>query len=369
MVLVALAVVAAVVVWAGPRVASIARVALDDVHARHKTPAAAGGAELNGLTVTDLDGVPAWPMPLRLVFNTIKYPADSHEAVHDTATTRLANHGKKKVKVTALTVSGPFKLVTPAKLPVTVKPGGHVDVTIRFTADSGAAKGSVQTGSLNLRTAAGSSAGTTIALAGWWQLQSEHNLEPSVHDLTTMFGLNVALPSSFYGRGAVHAFSTDEVLSPYWRRLDPGRPVTIDELASWYHYGVASTLTWFAEGSRTRTPWATTGKYQSQTVLPRTASGTDPDALSSGSIDPDGAFGFRIDNQSSDPTLNSQTADRAAGCKSTTCGNYVRAFQLHAADGSPLSGTYLITEDDGGAQPNYDYNDHVYILSNVRPAS
>jgi hypothetical protein len=371
--LIVLVVAAGAVVWAGPRVSHLTQVAVNGLAGNGTSSASSSGraaaaATVAGLTATDLDAPAVWPMPDRMVFNTIKFPADSHEAVHDTSAMRLANSTKHPIKVTALEVTGPYALVSPPKLPLSLKPRAHLDVTVRFTADSGGAEGSVETGTLKVATKASGAKSSTIALEGWWQNLSEHNLEPSVADLKSMFGLNVTLPARFYTRGEVKAFSSDEVLSPYWRRLDPSAPVRVDELASWFHYGVESKLTWFAQGSTTQDPWATTGAFQSQTVLPQTASASSPGALSAGAITPSGAFGFHIDNQSSDPTQNSQTADRAAGCKSTTCGNYVRAFQLHAADGSVLKGSYLIVEDDGGAQPNYDYNDHVYILSNVQPA-
>src|SRR6201999_2629537 len=57
----------------------------------------------------------------------------------------------------------------------------------------------------------------------------------------------------------------------------------------------------------------------------------------------------------------------ANGCTTTVCGSHVRAFQLHNADGSLIAGSYLIVEDAGGV--NYDYNDNVYVINNVQPDS
>ena len=68
----------------------------------------------------------------------------------------------------------------------------------------------MESGSLKITTnAKGAGSSPTIALEGWWQNLSEHNLEPSVSDLTSMFGLDVAVPEHFYTtRGAAQAFSS-----------------------------------------------------------------------------------------------------------------------------------------------------------------
>jgi hypothetical protein len=170
------------------------------------------------------------------------------------------------------------------------------------------------------------------------------------------------------GIGEVKAFSSDEVLSPYWTRKDKSKPVTVNEIAAFHTYPQANALDYFYKGhSGTLHAFSTSGAAQAQSLLPRTASSSTPTAKSSGSFSPAGTFGLKVDLEFSDPKLNEQSVDRSKGCNTTLCGNHVRAFQLHNASGSLRGGSYLIIEDAGGV--NYDYNDNVYILNNVKPAS
>jgi hypothetical protein len=332
------------------------------------TPAAAQVTAAAGLTGTNLDAPAALPMPDRMVFNRIQYPDERREAVHDTGTLRLGNSAGRGIKVTELAVTGPYQLVSAPKLPATIAPGKHLDLKVRFTARTGAARGSVKTGTLKITTnAPGDEPSPTITLSGWWQRVSEHGEEPSVRRMTALFGLHVALPASIYSNGAVRKFSADEVLSPYWRRRDPAVPATIEEIAVWFRYGRANHVTWFAPGSTAAQPWSSSAANQDQTLLPH--AGSTGNAPSTGDIEPAGAFGFTVDKQSSDPARNSAKADLAHGCGAPQCGQHVRAFQLHAADGSVLKGTYLIMEDDATSKVTWDYNDHLYLVSNVQPAA
>ncbi len=320
------------------------------------------------LTLTNLDGLPNWPMPEVMAFNRIQTRASSSEAVHDTATTRLSNTGTSSITVSKLTLSGPFALVSAPKLPITIGSGNHLDVKIKFTAVSGGSKGSEEKGALKITSNAGTNPTPSITLDGWWQNLSEHVLEPFIPNLKDMFGLFVALPANMHDSGEVKTFSSDELLSPYWVKRDPSKPVTVNEIASFHTFPLVNTLTWYSKGnSGTQHAFSTAGKYQAQSVLPRTASTSTPTAPSSGSVNPTGAFGLRVDAEYGDPALNDQKVDRSKGCTTTLCGNHVRVFQLHNHTGTLRGGSYLVVEDANGV--NYDYNDNVYILNNVKPAS
>jgi hypothetical protein len=130
------------------------------------------------LTVTNLDGLPNWPMSKMMVFNRIQTKANSAQAVHDTAVTRLSNTGKTAIKISKLTFKGPFALVSPPKLPATIAPGGHLDLKVKFTSLTIGSKGQLETGSLTVASNAGTSPTAVISLHGWWQNLSEHSLDP-----------------------------------------------------------------------------------------------------------------------------------------------------------------------------------------------
>jgi hypothetical protein len=46
----------------------------------------------------------------------------------------------------------------------------------------------------------------------------------------------------------------------------------------------------------------------------------------------------------------------------------VRFFPLKNADNSVVPDTYIVTMDYSGASINFDFNDNIYIISNIKPA-
>ena len=102
-----------------------------------------------------------------------------------------------------------------------------------------------------------------------------------------------------------------------------------------------------------------------QSILPRKNDAGN--TVAQGTFTPTGAFGLKIDPEWSDPTRNSSSRrqherlPRAPRSVATTCGS-----------GRPRTGrvpvianTYLVSMDYSGI--NYDYNDNVYLVSNMKP--
>jgi len=217
-----------------------------------------------------------------------------------------------------------------------------------------------------------------VKLAGLWQTQSENYKEPSIYDIVSAFGYTTALrPVSVPDQdisalhGKVIPQSRDEVMSAYWQPLDTAQPVTVSQIAAYHGQGVTARIDWFNKGSRSPTfPIFTHDYRDGQTLLPRDASNGRPATSSfrptSNTVASVPTFGFVVDNaEASDPVLNSQSADRSAGCTGA-CGNHVRFFLLRGPDGAVIPGQYLMIMDYSGI--NYDFQDNVYIVSNVRPA-
>ena len=99
----------------------------------------------------------------------------------------------------------------------------------------------------------------------------------------------------------------------------------------------------------------------SQTVNPRRSDGKRGTATFTNKA----AFGFKIDSEYSDHRLNNAALDKTAGCVGT-CGQDVRFFKVRNANGNVKKGKYIMTMDFSGM--NYDYNDDVFLLENVKPA-
>src|SRR4029434_7759855 len=77
---------------------------------------------------------------------------------------------------------------------------------------------------------------------------------------------------------------------------------------------------------------------------------------------PTKAFGFRVDGEWSDPTLNGPVAGNP-----DDQGHHVRFWVLRDKSGNIVPNTYLMSMDYSGI--NYDYQDNVYIVTNLKPFS
>ena len=83
-----------------------------------------------------------------------------------------------------------------------------------------------------------------------------------------------------------------------------------------------------------------------------------------GSFTPTGSFGIKIDPEWSDPTKNNQQPDIDGGCLGP-CGHHVRFWPVRDRDGVLVPNTWLVSMDYAGI--NYDYNDNVYLVTNMKP--
>ena len=155
----------------------------------------------------------------------------------------------------------------------------------------------------------------------------------------------------------------DEVLSPYWKALDNTLPVTVQQLAAYHTQGKKASIYWFAKGSSTTAVLATQDPRYAQTLLPRIDGSTTAPVI--GSFKNSGTFGFKIDSEWSDPTKNNTAPDVTKGCVAP-CGHHVRVWPAKDRSGGAMAGTYLMSMDYSGI--NYDYNDNVFLITNVTPS-
>jgi hypothetical protein len=158
------------------------------------------------------------------------------------------------------------------------------------------------------------------------------------------------------GGGRVQAVG-EEVLSPYWLRANTNRPVSVRMIASFHSQGDPVVLRHHNKGSTTTTTLFTSAGEDAQTLFPQNSALTGP---AQGTFTPGSTpFGFRVDNEWSDPTRNVQEQPGGG------YGHHLRFFPLRNTDGNLIPDTYLLIMDYEGI--NYDYNDNIYIISNVRP--
>lgn len=349
------------------------------------------------LTLENLSGA---PYNDRLVFNRIGNPNWTNKdgtpvvlMMHDTNTVRVKNTGTQAVTIQSANFSkGAWKLEN-ASLPINVPAGGQTELTVRFVGDSaqqndgqcrigtiGDDKGKIVNcyfeGTLTLNTDNPSNSRKVVQLAGVWQSRPESDeREPSLQEIVNLFGYKTVLLKSGESlndgyKGTVKTVG-DEVLMPYLLRVDASKPVVIRQIAAFHGAPQNETVKWFDQGnSGNLRQIIDHDRLDAQTVLPRTYQFKGP---AQASFNPTGAFGFKVDFEWSDPVLNRRDADNPpAGIDRSNCkrqnaeGHNVRFWPLKNRDGTVEANTYLMAMD--AFCINYDYNDNVYVVSNVKPA-
>ena len=147
------------------------------------------------------------------------------------------------------------------------------------------------------------------------------------------------------------------MLSNYWVSADGGA-VSARQLVAYHTQGSDATLSWFAKGSRTANEIMTTGGAEGQSFLPHLLD--DEDEPATGVFIPTGQFGLRVGSEFTDDALNDQEESGGGW------GHHVRMYPAKDAAGNPIPNAWLMTMDYSGI--NYDYQDNVYLLTNLRPA-
>ena len=312
--------------------------------------AAADGPEIG---TDNLDAAPYYD---RLAFHRIQNNPVGN-GMHDTATIRLRNTGTAPLNVTGVGIAaGPYQVVSAAGLPGTIPVGGTADVTVRFIATSGR----VTAGTLRVTSNDADEGTLDIPLSGYWQVEPENQQEPSLQEVLDVLDIRTVLQNpgqQLTNGGRIEAVG-DEVVSPYWMRASPDRPVTVRQLAAFHTSNEGHAVRWFRKGEFTNvTSVLTHSTADAQTLLPRNATNT---GAASGSFTTTSVFGFKIQNEWSDPTQNLVTGGHA-----TDQGHHVRFFSYKDRTGAVVRDTWLMVMDFAGV--NYDYNDNVYVVSNMRP--
>ena len=325
------------------------------------TGAPASAAATGKLSISNPDVLPG---SQSVVLSAIRYKADNAQGMHRTTTLVLRNTGTSSLTVTSLSATGPFTLTSPAARPVKLKKGESTTVTATFTATTGTKDGQWRSGTGSIRwTSAGKTHKAAIKLSGWWQKYSEHNLEPSLATLVHRFGYPSKMPANAHtGTGQYKKFSKDEVLSSYWKRYSSKKSARITQLGAFHTYPSGVEVSKYSRGDKNKAFRIFSGHVNdSQSVLPRRSDGKRGTATFTSK----GTFGIKIDSEYSDHRFNNAAADKAAGCVGT-CGQHVRFFKVRSANGHVKKGKYIMTMDFSGV--NYDFNDNVFLLENVKPA-
>ena len=320
------------------------------------------------------------PDPDRLVFSRIETPdADLPNATQDLSTVRIVNTGNKDLVISNVKLnaaSTDFQLMNAPSTPLTLRRNRSYDLNVRFVAQGG----DTRRGNIVLTTNDRDEPTKTIALTGFWQSHSEQNpggisQEPSLSELFDVLGYRTAAVNagqSIDGNGKVEAVG-DEVLADAWAAADASKPVTIIELASFHAQGNVDQVAWYPTGKpyygvddpRNPGPDANGPRNvifendpsYGQTLLPREK---DTTGFAHGSFMPGTrTFGLRVSGEFSDDELNNQVSGDLGG-------HHFRFYPARDARNNFIPDTWLVAMDFSSI--NFDYNDHLFLVRNLRPA-
>ncbi|HEV7298651.1 MAG TPA: choice-of-anchor D domain-containing protein [Tepidisphaeraceae bacterium] len=295
----------------------------------------------------------------RLLFHRIgTQNATIGDVVRDVNSLRIRNTGSQDLTISNVTVPSGWILLDAPTQPIA--PGAFYDLKVQFVFDGGNSA-STRSGTLTFNTNDADEPSVSVTLAGRYQVQSENDREPNLQAIFNLFGYRTQALSSGQSftanKGKVEAFG-DEVLSPYWQQADSQRPVQVRQLAAFHTQGSSATIRRHTKGSTSLTSIVTHDNREAQSILPhRSSTGGTLDAF--GSFNATGTFGFNLDGEWSDDTLNPQ--EKPGG----GYGHHVRFYVAKDASGNVIPNTYLAVMDYRSI--NYDFQDNVYLISNVKP--
>jgi len=336
-----------------------------------------------------LQNMDGQPFADRMVFNRIEN-LDSliPNVVHDTASLLIRNTGNQTLNISSLVLNGGWSFVSGGNA-TSISPGSTTTVKLKFTGVGSGVKSQLN-GSLVINSDDPDEPATTITLAGFWQSYSEQTpsnkyAEPTLVEFMKVFGYgtSVLFTGQNMNTGGKPIKVGEEVLSGYWQRADVNAPVSVQMLAALHKQSATDLLTgdlvntnssvkWFYQGSTTYTSLFKHNQTEGQSFFPHLDNSTTQ--MAAGTFAPNSnAFGFKVDSRYSDDALNPLDLDLNDPTFTTTIpgtGHAFRFYPLKDRDGKLIANTYLMTQDYTGiSYANYDYQDNIYLVSNVMPVS
>jgi len=317
----------------------------------------------------------------RLIFNYVQNPdTNVPNVVHSQQTLEIEDTTSTPLVISSMAVSGPWALVgAPAGgyTDVTVNEGTPLMVTLAFTQRTLPAHSYNETnyttdpnggaeinGSLAINSNDPSSPTTQVALAGYWQQLSNSNTEPNLQTITNLLAgyqtvINPTPIPDLTEPNGVQLYGS-EVAATSWEAANPTQPVSLQQIGAFRTEGNNATVYWYTAQGQQSTKLFTDAANQGQSLLPTLSSG----GLAEASFTPTGAFGLRVDNEYSTDSINVAAGNTGGG------GHHFRFFPLVDGTGKTVANTYIVAMDYGTLQTeNFDFNDNVFIVSNIRPSS
>lgn len=284
-----------------------------------------------------------------LVFNRIGGGLYGGMKFHEASTLRIINTGERSaLQISNLSISPAFTLPK-GETSLTLSPGEAYDLEVAFVEDTGA-KG-VRRGTLTLNSNAINSSAQTVTLFGMYMVTPEGSRELSPQQIANTFDYRIYIPMPLSSEPD-SPLAGSEVRSKFWTRADASKLVYVRQLAAFH--GCCTSEDYF------QITGTGGGSFRhlnvdGQSVLPRKSSSQDPAEMLL------------------NPT-SSRFELRIAGYSTNTSGALgVRLWPVRTRDNRPLKDTYLVIQDFvqngcGAGSANCDYNDNMYLVTNIKPS-
>ena len=329
-----------------------------------ETPARQGQLELINTTVT-VDG--ETPLGFSDDWLTMSYiaeiPVQEHPEwenlkMYSSATLKLTNTGEGPLQLTRmmLSESAPFTLQRP-KLPLTLAPDESYDLRVTFTEKSGE-KG-VRRATLTLQS--DNAAPTTVQLAGLFMREPEGNNEVTLQQIVDAFGYttDIGLEGGRLSEESSSPLAGDEVRAKLWRRVNLDKPVYIRELAAYHGCCDEENFIRLASPEGENLGEVFHAASYAQSVFPLASGEQGPAEMT---LSPNVPFEIVVGSVGDSYSTNT---DENLG---------VRLWPVKGRDEKVIPDAYIIAEDyvrDGCGQnsANCDYQDNIFLITNVAPAS
>ena len=315
-----------------------------------------------------------------LAFNRITSDQDNPRT-HDTVPLRLNNPSNEILKVSSLRFANntnntaglaayslPNGEAPSVENPLEIAAGGFYDLTVAFTYPRTNGRNEVVRAQLLIGSSDAATPTRTVQLGGSWQIQEEGGNEPNVVEIVRAFGFGTTILNAgeqLNNQGRIETIG-EEVLSPFWSRADTSKPVYVRQLAA-YHTCCSNTATVYLQPDINSGDTTTFFKHDgrdAQSFLPL-ISGSNSNPAEATKTPPNALFGFKSDPEWSDPNRNNKNPDDCSAGRDT-CGHHMRFWPVRDLNGTLVPNAYIMVMDYAGI--NYDFNDNVYFISNVKPA-
>ncbi|RDC63025.1 malectin domain-containing carbohydrate-binding protein [Adhaeribacter pallidiroseus] len=310
-----------------------------------------------------------FPAADQMVFSRVQYPwrrtnpdgtFTPYNENHDKVKLRINNKGTSTLTVSKFTLSNTaaWKVIPPKSLPLSISAGSYVDVTVQFVASNLDKRVKVIHNTLTISSNDKNEPSKVVQLHGLFQRSGEGNREPYAQEIINAFNFKTVTGfghTDGANDGSAIVPNSDEIISATFSRADGSKPVTVTQMAA-YH-GCCATIEsfkWYPKGSSSVTTLFTHNPLDGQSVLPRKRYNTS--GLSQGSFNPSGSFGFKVGTANSDRSKN---FEQRIG---------LRIWKAKNSSGAIIPNAYIVANDYLGTNvTNYDYQDNVYYVSNVKP--